>query len=72
MAGLQKNIGIVQYKNQDGSKQVKYRVRVQVRGRSINQLFDELEQAKAYLLEAKSHFGRKAIDEQDIADQKAM
>ena len=72
MAGLPKNIGIVQYKNADGTKQVKYRVRVQIRGRSLNQLFDELADAKAYLTEAKSHFGRKGIDEADLAEAKAL
>ena len=72
MAVLPKNISIVEYKNQDGSKQVKYRVRAQIKGRSFDQLFDEIEQAKAYLAEAKSHFGRKGIDEADIAEAKAL
>lgn len=72
MAGLPKNISIVQYKNADGTKQVKYRARITVKGQKFNRLFDELAHAKTYLTEAKSHFGRKAIDEADIAEQMAF
>lgn len=72
MAGLPKNISIVQYKNADGTKQAKYRVRITVKGQKFDRLFDEIDQAKSYLTETKSHFGRKAIDEADIAEQKAF
>jgi integrase len=72
MAGLPKNIGLVQYKNTDGTKQVKYRVRITIKDTKFDQLFDELDQAKSYLFETKSHFGRKAIAEADIAEEKAF
>lgn len=72
MANLPKNISLVSYKNKDGSKQLKYRVRLQVQGESINQLFDGLADAKAFLLEARSRYGRKALSELEIAEKKAL
>lgn len=72
MAALPKNISIVSYKNAKGSKQVKYRVRLQVKGEAFTQLFDELPEAKVYLAEIKSRYGRKALSEQEEADARAL
>lgn len=73
MADLPRNISLVSYKNKkDGSKQLKYRVRLQVDGENINRLFDELPDAKAFLLEARSTYGRKALSEQEKAEKKAL
>lgn len=72
MAALPKNISIVSYKNAKGSKQVKYRVRLQVKGEAFTQLFDELPEAKVYLAEIKSRYGRKALSEQEEAEARAL
>lgn len=72
MAALPKNISIISYKNADGSKQIKYRVRLQVKGEAFTQLFDDLPEAKAYLAEIKSRYGRRALSEQEEAEARAL
>jgi len=72
MADLPKNITLVSYTNVDGTRQIKYRVRLQVRKTKFNQLFDELSEAKAFLIECKSRYGSKALTQKEIDEQEEL
>ncbi len=63
MATLPKNIYLVTYKNQDGSKVLKYQVKYQKAKANFKttKLFDELETAVEYLNECKSQYGRQGV-----------
>ncbi len=72
MADLPKNISLVQYKNKDGSKQLKYQVRVSIKKIPYSKLFDDLTQAKAWLIEVKSTAGRIALTQEEIDEKRAL
>lgn len=72
MADLPKNITLVSYENSDGTRQVKYRVRLQLRKTKFNQLFDDLNEAKAFLIECRSKYGSKALTQKEIEEREAL
>lgn len=72
MAELPKNITLVSYENADGTRQLKYRVRLQVKKTKFNQLFDDLNEAKQYLIECKSKYGSKTLTKIEKEEAEAL
>lgn len=60
MAKLEKNIRIVPWVNKDGTKTVRYRVRIQRKGEKFDEYFAEPEEANEFVRRAKS---KKGFDE---------
>lgn len=61
MAKLEKNVRVVPWKNKDGSKSVRYRVRIQRKGLKIDEYFADLEAANEFVRRARSEKGRDEI-----------
>lgn len=59
---LPRGIQLVQWKNQDKSKSVKYRVRIIRKDFKTDKLFDELAEAKEFLLNSKTKDGIKSLE----------
>lgn len=69
---LPKNISQIQYKNLDGTKVVKFRVRVSIKKIKFDELFDDLKEAKEYLATIKSKKGREVLTEEEEAENKRL
>ncbi len=69
MAKLPRGIQLVNWRNADKSKSIRYRVRIQRRDFKADQLFDSLEDAEKFLADSKSEKGRQALikEQQDDA-----
>lgn len=72
MANLPKNIYQVAYKNKDGKKQYKYRVKKTLQGKPYDKLFETVSECEIYLKEVNSHFGRKNVVEYDEQEQRRI
>ena len=59
---LPRGIQLVQWKNQDKSKSVKYRVRIIRKDFNADKLFDDLNEAKEFLFNSKTKNGIKSIE----------
>lgn len=68
MAKLPRGIQIVKWDNDDKSKSVRYRVRIQRKTFEADRHFDTQPEAEKFLADSKSQAGRKAIIEQSAAD----
>jgi integrase len=66
---LPRGIQLVQWKNQDKSKSVKYRVRIIRKDFNADKLFDDLNEAKEFLFNSKTQNGIKSIE---IAREEAI
>lgn len=72
MANLPKNIYQIAYKNKDGKKQYKYRVKKTLQGKPYDKLFETVIECEIYLKEVNSHFGRKNVVEYDEQEQRKI
>lgn len=70
MARLSRGIQVVQWHNDDKSKSVRYRVRIQRKTFKTDRLFDTVAEAEKFLADSKSDAGRKALTRED-AEQSA-
>ena len=66
---LPRGIQLVQWKNQDKTKSVKYRVRIIRKDFKTDKLFNDLTEAKEYLFNSKTKDGIQSIE---IARQNAI
>ena len=71
MAVLPKGVYAVEHKTKAGTV-LRYQAKAMINGIKYSKTFEEIAEAKAYLTEVRSHFGRKAIDAADIAEAKAL
>lgn len=69
MAKLQRGIQLVKWHNDDGTKSVRYRVRIQRKTFQADKLFDTLEEAEDFLADSRSQAGRKVLSEQEQAQK---
>lgn len=60
---LPRGIQLVTWKNADGSKQLRYRIRINRKDLKVNEMFDDLDLAIEYLNQSKSKKGRKQLIE---------
>lgn len=75
MAKLEKNVRIVPWVNKDGTKSVRYRVRIQRKGERFDQYFTEAEEANEFVRRAKSKQGLAEINAeraQKSAEEQAL
>ncbi len=58
MASVPRGVQVVKWHNDDGSKSVRYRVRIQRKAFKADRLFDTLDEAKGFLADSRSPAGR--------------
>ncbi len=64
---LPRGVQVVQWRNQDGSKAVRYRVRIQRKDYRADSLFETPDEAAEFLANSKSRAGREAIAKESKA-----
>lgn len=69
-SSLPRGIQLIQWKNKDKTKSVKYRVRITRNDFKANVAFNTIEEAKEYLMASKSKEGVKGLQERE-AEEKA-
>lgn len=61
MAKLPRGIQLINWRNADKSKSIRYRVRIQRKTFQADELFETLEEAEKFLADTKSEKGRQAL-----------
>ena len=71
MAKLSRGIQLIDWRNADKSKSIRYRVRIQRKTFQADELFETLEDAEKFLADTKSEKGRQALLKEQV-DKDAM
>lgn len=71
MAVLPKGVYLQEHRTKAG-KVVRYQAKAMINGFKYSKVFDTVQEAKIYLAEIRSTFGRKALTEIELAEKKSM